>query len=204
MKRGNLLVISAPSGTGKTTICRRVAKRVERISLSVSYTTRPMKEKEREGVDYHFIDDGAFSAMIEKGEFLEWAKIYGYRYGTSKKAAEECLRSGKDFLLEIDVQGGMNVKEIVPEAVLIAIFPPDGETLYQRLRKRKRESDGEIEARMNEAMKELGILVDYDYFVINRDLEKAINDVILITESQDFRVDRNREFLQNLILKFGR
>lgn len=204
MKRGNLLVISAPSGTGKTTICRRVAQSVERISLSVSYTTRPMKESEREGVDYHFIDDGAFSEMIEKGEFLEWAKIYGYRYGTSKKASEECLRSGKDFLLEIDVQGGMNVKEIVPEAVLIAIFPPDGETLYQRLRKRKRESESEIEARMNEALKELGILMDYDYFVINRDLEKAIKDVILVIESQDFRVDRNREFLQNLVLKFGR
>jgi guanylate kinase len=204
MKRGNLLVISAPSGTGKTTICRRVAQSVERISLSVSYTTRPMKESEREGVDYHFIDDGAFSEMIEKGEFLEWAKIYGYRYGTSKNASEECLRSGKDFLLEIDVQGGMNVKEIVPEAVLIAIFPPDGETLYQRLRKRKRESESEIEARMNEALKELGILMDYDYFVINRDLEKAIKDVILVIESQDFRVDRNREFLQNLVLKFGR
>lgn len=204
MKRGNLLVISAPSGTGKTTICRRVAQSVERISLSVSYTTRPMKESEREGVDYHFIDDGAFSEMIEKGEFLEWAKIYGYRYGTSKKASEECLRSGKDFLLEIDVQGGMNVKEIVPEAVLIAIFPPDGETLYQRLRKRKRESESEIEARMNEALKELGILMDYDYFVINRDLEKAIKDVILVIESQDFRVDRNREFLQNLVYKFGR
>ncbi len=204
MMKGNLFVLSAPSGTGKTTVCRNLAKRVENLILSISYTTRPMKEGEKDGVDYHFVDAKTFDEMVEAGDFLEWANIYGYRYGTSRKAVEDCLGSGIDFLLEIDVQGGMNVKEIMPEAVLIALFPPDRDTLYERLRGRKREAEGEIEERVREALRELVILKDYDYFVINRDLEKAIKDVILIIESQNLRVDRNREFLEKLVLQFRR
>ncbi|NIO17354.1 MAG: guanylate kinase [Deltaproteobacteria bacterium] len=204
MKKGNLFVLSAPSGTGKTTVCRNLAKRVENLILSISYTTRPMKEGEKDGVDYHFVDEKTFAEMVQARDFLEWANIYGYRYGTSRKAVEECLGSGTDFLLEIDVQGGMNVKEAMPEAVLIALFPPDRETLYERLRGRKREAEREIEERVREAMRELVILKDYDYFVINRDLEKAIKDVILIIESQNLRVDRNREFLEKLVLQFRR
>ncbi len=204
MMKGNLFVLSAPSGTGKTTVSRNLAKRVENLILSISYTTRPMKEGEKDGVDYHFVDAKTFDEMVEAGDFLEWANIYGYRYGTSRKAVEDCLGSGIDFLLEIDVQGGMNVKEIMPEAVLIALFPPDRDTLYERLRGRKREAEGEIEERVREALRELVILKDYDYFVINRDLEKAIKDVILIIESQNLRVDRNREFLEKLVLQFRR
>lgn len=202
--KGNLFVLSAPSGTGKTTICRNLAKKVENLILSISYTTRPMKEGEKDGVDYRFVDAKTFAEMVEAGDFLEWANIYGYQYGTSRKAVEDCLGSGIDFLLEIDVQGGMNVKEIMPEAVLIALFPPDRDTLYERLRGRRREAEREIEERVREALRELVILKDYDYFVINRDLEKAIKDVILIIESQNLRVDRNREFLEKLVLQFRR
>lgn len=202
--KGNLFVLSAPSGTGKTTICRNLEERIDTMSLSVSYTTRPMKEREKDGIDYHFVDEKTFSTMIEAGDFLEWAHIYGYRYGTSKREVDECLGSGRDFLLEIDVQGGMNVKGIVPDAVLIALFPPDMDALRERLRKRKREDEREIEERIREALRELGILVNYDYFVINRNLEKAIKDVILIIESQKYRVDKNSEFLKNLVSKFRR
>lgn len=177
---------------------------MKNISLSISYTTRPMKNGERDGIDYHFVDDAAFSEMIDRGELLEWARIYGYYYGTSKNEAEECLKRGRDILLEIDVQGGMNVKKILPDAILIALFPPDRDTLHQRLMKRKREDRREIETRIREAVRELDILIDYDYFVINRDLEKAVNDVILVIESHNYRVDRNRKFLHNLISKFRR
>lgn len=204
MRRGNLLVISAPSGTGKTTVCRNLVERVENIVLSVSYTTRPLKSGEKDGIDYHFVDDKTFDGMVGNEELLEWAEIYGRRYGTSRKIVDEMLGSGVDVLLEIDVQGGMNVKRAEPESVLIALFPPDRNSLYERLKKRRREDENEIEERVNAALMELEILKKYDYFVINSYLEKAIKDVMLIIESLHFRVDRKKDFLEKLVREFRR
>ncbi len=197
-------MISAPSGTGKTTVCRNVVKKLPSLELSVSYTTRQKKAGEREGVDYHFVDARKFDAMIDEGAFIEWAEIYGNKYGTAKKTVDRALGEGKDLLLEIDVQGGVKVKEIMDEAVLIALFPPGVESLYGRLKRRQRENEEEIQERISEARRELDILQCYDYFVINSRLEKAIEDVVMIVNAQSHRIDRNRIFIQNIISQFRR
>jgi len=202
--RGNLIVLSAPSGTGKTTICRSIVERLEGISLSISYTTRPRKNGENDGVDYYFVSDEKFSEMIDRGEFLEWAEIYGWKYGTSRKLVEEKLEGGIDVLLEIDVQGGMKVKEMFPEAVLIAVFPPDRDTLYQRLKSRGREDEVEIEKRMTVARKELEVLLDYDYYIINRDLDEAVFRAILIIRAQRHRITGKRDILERIVSEFRR
>jgi len=203
-KEGTLFVLSAPSGTGKTTVCRGVVSRVIDLTLSVSYTTRERRVGETEGVDYHFVDEGTFGKMVKEGFFLEYAEIYGKKYGSSRDAVENFLCSGKDVILEIDVQGGMNVKSLIPEAVLIALIPPGIDSLYGRLRNRKRESDEEIHARILESRKELESLEGYDFFVINRELEDAILDVVSIIRAQALRIDRNRIFIQNIISQFWR
>ncbi|MBM2828623.1 MAG: guanylate kinase, partial [Actinobacteria bacterium] len=133
MERGDVFVISAPSGSGKTTICRLLVEKVEGLELSISYTTRPRKNGETEGKDYHFISEDIFDKMINLKEFLEYATVYGRRYGTSRDAVGKTVSRGTDVVLEIDVQGGRKVKEALPGAVLIGIFPPDWETLSRRL-----------------------------------------------------------------------
>ncbi len=197
-------MISAPSGTGKTTVCRKVAKKLPSLELAVSYTTRQKKEGEQEGIDYNFVDRETFGNMISEGAFIEWAEIYGNRYGTSKEKVDTALEEGKDLLLEIDVQGGVKVKEIMDTAVLIALFPPGVDSLYGRLKTRQRENEEEIQERISEARRELDILQSYDYFVINSRLEKAIEDVMMIVTSQSHRIDRNRIFIQNIISQFRR
>ena len=138
MTRGDIFVISAPSGSGKTTICRALLSRVEGLSLSVSCTTREKKPGEVDGVDYYFVDEDKFGNMLNSNEFLETASVYGRRYGTSRLAVEAIVSKGLDAVLEIDVQGGASVKAAVPEAVRIGILPPDWETLRARLTARAR------------------------------------------------------------------
>ena len=133
MRKGSVFVVSAPSGSGKTTICRKLLERVEDLELSVSYSTRPRKRGEADGVDYYFITPEVFDKMINSKVFLEHAFVHGNRYGTSRETVESIVSRGKDALLEIDVQGGRMVKETVPGAVLVAIFPPDREALERRL-----------------------------------------------------------------------
>ncbi|RMG57330.1 MAG: guanylate kinase [Deltaproteobacteria bacterium] len=203
MSRGNLIVISAPSGTGKTTVCRELVKRMEGLVLSTSYTTRPKKEGERDGIDYFFVSPERFDEMASKGEFLEWAEIYGWKYGTSRKVVEEKISRGVDVLLEIDVQGGRIVKEKFPDAVLIALFPPGRETLIQRLLKRGRDRSDEIEKRVAVARRELEVLLEYDYYIINENLDETISKAILIIEAQRQRVACRREELEKIVSQFG-
>ncbi len=171
--RGNLVVLSAPSGTGKTTIARWLVQQVPGLVASVSYTTRGRREGEVEGTDYHFLERGAFEAMAGEGGFLEWAEIYGNLYGTGREATEQVLGRGDDLLLVIDVQGARWVRRRMPEALLIFLMPPSREALLQRLRARGTESSGTEAQRLGVARDEIRAWTEYDYVIINDDLEAS-------------------------------
>src|SRR4030067_204591 len=174
MENGVVVVISAPSGSGKTTICRMLPQRVENIHLSVSYTTRPRKEGEVEGKDYYFVKPEIFDKMIVSREFLECASVCGTRYGTSREAVRTIVSRGWDAVLEIDVQGGRKVKQDLPEAVLVGISPPDWKSVETRLTGRGRDTSEEMKARLRAAADEARQLLSYDYLVVNDDLGAAV------------------------------
>ncbi|GAB4229902.1 MAG: guanylate kinase [Deltaproteobacteria bacterium] len=190
MTRGDIIVISAPSGSGKTTICRELLSRVEGLELSVSCTTREKRPGERDGVDYYFVDEEKFDNILNSNGFLETASVHGHRYGTSRGAVEEIVSMGRDAVLEIDVQGGASVKAAVPEAVRIGIVPPDRETLRNRLFGRGRDSREEIERRLAAARNEIRELAKYDYLVVNDDLETAVRQVEWIVRARRLRRER--------------
>ncbi|MGB7970988.1 MAG: guanylate kinase [Candidatus Deferrimicrobiaceae bacterium] len=192
MEQGDVIVISAPSGSGKTTICRMLAKRLDNMEISISYTTRPRKRGEVDGSDYYFIKTEKFDKMIDSREFLEFASVYGQRYGTSRAAVRSIVSRGKDAVLEIDVQGGKKVKKELPEAILVAVFPPDRRSLENRLIGRGRDSIEEVRARLQAADDEARELLSYDYLVVNDDLEEAVSRVEWIVRAA--RLRRKRAF----------
>jgi len=192
METGDVIVISAPSGSGKTTICRMLAKRLDNMELSISYTTRPRKRGEVDGNDYYFIKTEKFDKMVNSREFLEFASVYGQRYGTSREAVRSIVSRGKDAVLEIDVQGGKKVKQELPEAILVAVFPPDRRSLENRLIGRGRDSIEEVRARLQAADDEARELLSYDYLVVNDDLEEAVSRVEWIVRVA--RLRRKRAF----------
>jgi guanylate kinase len=190
MEKGDVFVISAPSGSGKTTICRMLVQRLDNIELSVSYTTRLRRKGEVDGRDYYFIEREIFDKMINSREFLEYAPVYGHLYGTSREAVRSIVVRGRDIVLEIDVQGGRKVKRELPGAVTIAVFPPDRRSLEQRLTGRGRDSAEEVKARLRAADGESKELLEYDYLVVNDDLEAAVNRVEWIVRAARLRRER--------------
>lgn len=183
-ERGTVIVISAPSGAGKSTIIRRLKEELDNIVFSVSYTTRPKRQGEINGVDYYFVSEDVFKRMVERGEFLEYAKVYGHYYGTPLKQVLDAIEAGKDVILDLDHQGARAVRNALPDAVLVFIFPPSIEALRERLKQRKTDSEEVIETRLRNAMMEIEASTEYDYWVLNDDIEKALNEVkaIVIAE----------------------
>ncbi len=183
-RRGIPFVVAAASGTGKTTICRAVVERDAGIEFSVSHTTRRKRPSERDGVDYHFVDEARFRELVDSGAFLEWARYSGHLYGTSRQAIDGTLAAGRDVLLEIDIQGARQMRDRRDDARLIFFVPPSIEALKQRLRARGTDPEDEIECRLRAAEREFEALRWFDYAVMNDDLERAIENTLEIIRSE--------------------
>ena len=175
-KKGKIFAISAPSGTGKTTIVKRVLDEIPGLVYSVSATTRGKRNNENSGTDYFFITEQEFLDKIEKNEFVEWEKVYDYYYGTFKYFIDENIIAGKSIIAEVDVKGALSLKDIYPEAKLIFIAPPSLDELVDRLKKRKTETDSDLVKRTERAKMELSQKDKFDYLIVNKDLEKAISE----------------------------
>lgn len=185
--RGSLFIVSAPSGAGKTTLCRKLVSALPDLKFSVSYTTRHPRPEEVNNRDYTFISRDEFNSMVDKKEFMEWAEIHGELYGTSKKRLEEIMDSGIDVILDIDVQGAMQIKGKYREGTYIFILPPSIEVLKKRLEKRMMNSKEEIEKRLEKAIFEIKSYHKYDYVIINDILEDALKDLEAIMISHRVR-----------------
>lgn len=180
-KKGKVVIVSGPSGVGKSTICQAVVKRLSNVYLSVSATTRPKSQAEVDGQDYWFISKEEFQERIDKGMLLEYAEVFGHLYGTPKDKVDEALEAGKSVILEIDVQGAQQVKKIFPDAVMIFILPPSQKELAERMNLRGREGADAAEARLGEASSEIAAAWQYyKHLVINEDLEQAVNEIVQI------------------------
>jgi guanylate kinase len=176
-KKGAIIAISAPSGTGKTTILRRILSDFPEIVFSVSATTRKRRKNEVEGVDYFFISEEEFKKKIQNNEFVEWELFYDYYYGTFRDFIENCINKGKSLILEVDVHGAVEIKRIYPDAVLIYIAPPSLEELRVRLKKRQTENEEDLKKRIERAKMELSHRDKFDYFIVNNDLNTAYNEI---------------------------
>lgn len=190
-RRGNLFVISGPSGAGKGTLVARVLQRIPDAWVSVSATTRSPRPGEVEGIHYYFMDDDEFDRLIDEDGFLEWADVHTARYGTPRKSVEEHIAQGKQVILEIDVQGGFQVREKMPDAHLVFIEPPSIEELRARLVGRGTESEDVIDARMKVAAVELSQKMKYDYVLVNDDLDRATDELVECIESYASENRRN-------------
>jgi guanylate kinase len=200
---GNLFVVSAPSGAGKTSLVRELLAADSDVSLSVSYTTRQPRPGETEGVDYHFVTEERFLQMLEDGDFLESAEVHGARYGTSQACVESVLQEGRDLVLEIDWQGAAQVRSLYPSAIGIFILPPSMEALEQRMRNRAQDADTVIARRLAAAREEIGHVAEFDYVIINAQFETAIQDLLAIVRSQRLRGEKQLWRHQELLQKFN-
>jgi len=176
-KNGKIFVIAAPSGAGKTTITRCILKLFPELVFSISATTRKKRFNEQDGVDYFFITEKDFVEKIEKNEFVEWEKTYDYYYGTFKSFLTENVNNGKNVILEIDVNGALSIKKLIPHSVLIFIRPPSFEVLVERLKARKTESEEDLHKRIDRVKMELGLADKFDYSVENNELAAAVKEV---------------------------
>ena len=189
-------MVSAPSGAGKTTLCQRLLATDHQISFSISYTTRKPRPGERHGVDYFFVDEETFQKMVDQGAFLEWARVHDHFYGTAQEQVEEVLKSGRDVLLDIDVQGALQVREkLGQDAVLVFILPPSLEELERRLRARGTEDERTLKRRLSVAREEIAKATEFDYLVLNDDLEEAFDHFYAVLKAERQRTFRRPDLL---------
>ena len=193
---GLVVVVSAPSGAGKTTLCRQVVERNRDCVFSVSVTTRPRRGQEQDGQDYHFTTEADFKRMIEKKELAEWAVVHDEYYGTTRAQLQTETAQGRTVILDIDVQGGIQIKQQFPNAVMIFILPPTFEELKQRLVKRRTESDAQIAQRMTTSRKELAQVSAYSYVIVNDDLAGAVAEFESIIQAEKCRLPRRKKIIQ--------
>jgi guanylate kinase len=180
--KGKIIVISAPSGAGKTTIVKNILKEFPGISFSISATTRKKRGNETDGVEYYFISEDEFKKRIKENGFVEWEKFYDYYYGTPKDFIEDKISSGVSVLFEVDVKGALSIKKIYPEAILIYICPPSFEVLVERLKNRATEDEEDLKKRIERAKMELSLKGKFDYLVENKNLNTAISEVKSLIE----------------------
>jgi len=185
-----LVVVSAPSGAGKTSLCHEIRSVLPDLAYSISYTTRTPRPGETNGKDFHFVSEATFRAMVGRGEFAEWATVHGNLYGTGAKALEQLLTAGLDVLLDIDTQGARQLRARYPEEVYVFVAAPSMRELEQRLRERKSDAPQEIARRMARAREEIMAWREYDYLIINRDLKEAVNDLAAVIQAERCRAKR--------------
>ncbi|MDR2426132.1 MAG: guanylate kinase [Endomicrobium sp.] len=194
LQKGSIIVVSAPSGAGKTSICDAIIKEDKNTIYSISATTRLPRSHEKNGIEYFFVSETKFKTMIKEEKFAEWAKVHGNYYGTLKSFLDKTLKSGKNILLDIDVQGGINIKRQYPQACMIFIMAPDLKTIEKRLRYRNTDSDKVIKERIKNAKKELKSFPKYEYLVINDNFEKAVKSVSTIIKSLEYKIKKGKKY----------
>jgi guanylate kinase len=190
---GTLFIVTAPSGAGKTTLVRGLLQRDARVQLSISYTTRSPRAGEQDGREYHFVDEPTFRALRDRGEFLEWAEVHGNYYATSRVWLRDQIAAGRDTLLEIDWQGAQQVRKVFPEAVGVFILPPSMEELESRLRGRGTDSDEVISRRLLGARGEMRHVAEFDYVIINDEIDQALDDLVAVVRASRLRHSNQRK-----------
>ena len=198
-----VFVISAPSGSGKTTLVRELLKEDRSLHFAISVTTRPKRNKEVEGSSYRFVSKKRFQKMIDTDEFLEWADVFGYQYGTPKLVLNDAEQTGKDLLMDIDIQGASSLTDKVSEVVSIFILPPSRHDLELRLRNRNSETEEVIERRLQEASREIRECTNYDHIVVNDNLDVSLQRIHAIIASERMRSERMSQSIQPILKSFG-
>lgn len=199
LRAGVPLVVSAPSGGGKTTLCHKLIDGQNGVEFSVSHTTRALRGKECEGIDYHFVNEAQFDALVTQGAFLEWAHVHGNRYGTSHHEADSRLGRGIDVLFDIDIQGGRQIAARMPEAVLVFILPPDLATLERRLRARQSDSAEVIARRLAAARAEIADATFYTHWIVNDDLDHAVGELAAVLQGERLRRVDKQELVRTVL-----
>ena len=197
MKRADPIVLSAPSGTGKTTLAHRLIEESDNCVFSLSITTRTPRQGEQHGLDYLFVDGDRFDQMIESGDLAEWAYVHGGRYGTPKKALNDAADLGQHVVLDIDVQGALQIRDAIPDAKLIFVLPPSVDVLLERLRIRGTEESEVLGLRLRSALEELEVALDFDYIIINEHLSDCVQEIRDIIEGKE-TVGLNSEAIENI------
>lgn len=201
---GNLIIVSAPSGAGKTTLVAGALGRDNRARPSISFTSRHPRAGEKQGVHYHFVSRAEFEAMIANGDFLEWAEVHGNLYGTSRRAVEEVRSSGSDVILTIDIQGAAQARQLFPDAISVFIMPPSLDALAERLESRGTDTAHDRRLRLESALHEMEQYVNFDYVVINDDLNRAINELGAIITAERCRTGRRGEIGARILQTFNK
>ena len=200
---GNLIIVSGPSGAGKSALASSVLGTLPDLRFSISYTTRPPRRNERNGVDYHFVTQAQFETLTRRGEWLEWAVVYGNYYGTSRKFVDESLAQGDDVLLDIDVQGARSIRDMRPDAISIFILPPSYPILRSRLENRKLDKDYVIENRLRIARQEIVQYRDFDFLIVNDELDRSSEELKAIILGSRCRMTARAESAESIIATFG-
>ena len=201
---GNLIIVSAPSGAGKTTLVGETIKRDYRVRTSISFTSRPPRAHEEQGVHYHFVSRAEFEAMIANGDFLEWAEVHGNLYGTSRRVVEEARAAGFDMILTIDIQGAAQARRLFPDAIGVFLLPPSLDALIERLESRGTDTADDRQLRLSNALHEIEQYVNFDYVVINDDLDRASDELAAIITAERCRLNRRSEIATRILRTFNK